>query len=326
METSFLTLVTSAWVTLVQVLFIFLWYAILGGVRDHPLHTHRKEGREDPPPSAMRVAPPAPLGGLARQGLPPDSLLPSLAPASLSIRPPRACGGGSFPRRGPCGARIYPTASPTSPLHLPAGRAGLRVLSLPCGTCWDPPTLWPRPPKMELEESSGLHRPLEPTILHTGVKLWVYSSGPHTGAQVRSEAVGMGARRLGGRVRATAWRGHALMGWLHRPCSRVLVGGWVCELPEDSPGFQTASAFWVAVGLSRVCLQRGTGPPSLPSGEGPWRAHLHLLEHSRVMAGPWSWEPSRPASGRCGVVNSQQHHRQRRGAETEKQFRRSLTT
>lgn len=65
---------------------------------------------------------------------------------------------------------------------------------------------------------------------------------------------------------------------------------------------------------------------SLPSEEGPWRARLHLLEHSWVRSGPWGGEPSQPTSGRCGVVNSQQHHRQRRGAETEKQLRRSLPT
>lgn len=82
----------------------------------------------------------------------------------------------------------------------------------------------------------------------------------------------------------------------------------------------------MGVGFSRVSLQGGAGPPSLPSEEGPWRARLHLPEHSQVRSGPWSWEPSRPASGRYGVVNSQQHHRQRRGAETEKQFRRSLPT
>ena len=82
----------------------------------------------------------------------------------------------------------------------------------------------------------------------------------------------------------------------------------------------------MGVGFSRVSLQGGAGPLSLPSEEGPWRARLHLPEHSQVRSGPWSWEPSRPASGRYGVVNSQQHHRQRRGAETEKQFRRSLPT
>nr|CAI9695416.1 unnamed protein product [Rangifer tarandus platyrhynchus] len=67
----------------------------------------------------MRVAPwSPPLGGLARQGLPPGCLLPSLAPASLSIRLPWACGERYWPpefavRRGalegpPTPSRTFP--------------------------------------------------------------------------------------------------------------------------------------------------------------------------------------------------------------------------
>lgn len=116
------------------------------------------------------------------------------------------CHGGGPPApalRGPCLARAAPWLPPPKPspaLPERPAAAGLRRSGSPCGvclshsnppppasTCWrDPlgsvcsarfvacagtPTLWPKLPKMELEESSGLRRPLEPTTLHTGVKL-----------------------------------------------------------------------------------------------------------------------------------------------------------
>lgn len=170
METSSLTLVTSVWVTLVQVLCIFLcvcytWWC------EGPPPAHTRKGRQGRPPRAMRVAPPAPSPQrpCPTRACPPGCLLPSLAPASLSIRLPWACGGGSFPR-GPCGAHL----SHSNPHRPPPPAGGTHWAPCAQPALWHvlgPPTLWPRPPKMELEESSGLHRPLEPTILHTGVKL-----------------------------------------------------------------------------------------------------------------------------------------------------------
>lgn len=79
------------------------------------------------------------------------------------------------------------------------------------------------------------------------------------------------------------------------------MGGWVCEPLEASPGAQRAStAFWVGWGFSRVSLQGGACM-SLPSEEGPWRARLHLLEHSWVRSGPWGGGPASPPVGGVGL-------------------------
>ena len=152
METSSLTLVTSVCVALVQVLRIFLCVC-MWCVWPPPTHTQKgSQGRPGRPPRAVRVGPPAPTPRrpcLTRS-------VPRLPPPKPSSGLPERPAAAGLRRWGvvPVGC-VYPTAPPPPPPP-PAG-----------GT----PTLWLKSPKMELEESSGLRRPLEPTVLHTGVKL-----------------------------------------------------------------------------------------------------------------------------------------------------------
>lgn len=169
---------------------------MLGGLCGHPLHIHGREageGHEDRHVPGVASGP-RPAGSLALARAAPGCLLPSPSPALPFLRRPAAAGLRS--PGSPCGVCL----SHSSP-HRPPPPAGV-TLWAPCAQ----PAFSPACGTTHYGSSpNGIGRkqwsrlgPLEPTTLHTGVKLWVCPSGPHTGAQVRSEAVGMGAPRASG--------------------------------------------------------------------------------------------------------------------------------
>lgn len=287
--------------------------AMLGGLCT-PAHTRKEAGKATKTATCAGWPRPRP-GALPGKGCPlAASSKPGPAP-SLSAQP-QARGV----RPGPCGVCLSPWPPP------------------PASTCWRDPlgsvcsaALWHvlGPPHYDEAPPEDWKKAVvyadfqAPPPCTLASSFECAPSGPHTGAQVRSEAVGMGATGLGAGCRShtlavpltprlrslmgrCSWVGGFVSRWRPAECRELQPSGW----GEVLQGQFTGRCWPLEFAIRRGCMEATPTPSRTFLGE-VW---------------PWGGEKAQPTSGKVWGCELTAASPAEKRAETEKQLRRSLPT